>query len=112
MLPRCLNLPFSGHLKRTMRLYVYVALIISMLSIPVIFKLVLEACVLNAQSICNKVCDLHDIVSERHLDIMVMTESWLKPEHPDYHLKVKEICPDNYSYLSCPRSKRSEAVFP
>ena len=52
----------------------YVALIISMLSIPVIFKLVLEACVLIAQSIRNKVCDLRDIISERHLDIMVMTE--------------------------------------
>ena len=55
------------------------ALIISMLSIPVILKLVLEACVLNTLSIRNKVCDLPDIVSERHLDIMVMTESWLKP---------------------------------
>ena len=69
------NLLFSGHLKCTMRLYVYVALIISMLSIPVIFKLVLAACVLNAQSIRNKVCDLRDIMSERHIMVFVINHT-------------------------------------
>ena len=78
-----------------------------MLSIIPTLSLLLNFCVLNAQSLRNKVSDLNDLITERKLDILVVTESWLKPSDPEYYHKVSELCPDGYSYISEPRPKKS-----
>ena len=77
-----------------------------MLSIVPLVNFLLNFCVLNAQSIRNKVSDLNDLIIERKLDVLVITESWLKMSDPEYALKVKELCPDGYSYISEPRPKK------
>ena len=55
--------------------------------IPV-FSLLINICVINAQSLRNKVCDFNDLILDRKLDFLIVSESWLKPSDPDYILRV------------------------
>lgn len=49
-----------------------------------VFSILLSLCVVNAQSLRNKVCDFHDLLLERNLDFLLVSESMLKPSDPDY----------------------------
>ena len=68
-----------------------------------VFSILLSLCVVNAQSLRNKVCDFHDLLLERNLDFLLVSESWLKPSDPDYVLRVGELCPTGYTYIDTPR---------
>ena len=61
-----------------------------------VFSHVFQMCVLNIQSARNKVGDLNDIMVERNLDFMVITEFWLKPTDADYHVHTGNIDSDKY----------------
>ena len=71
-------------------------------AIPV-FSLLINICVINAQSLRNKVCDFNDLIIDRELDFLIVSESWLKPTDPDYIFRVNSLCPPNYKYVDVPR---------
>lgn len=56
---------------------------------------------LNAQSITNKSCLIHDHILNKCLDFMCITETW---HQPDTFLSLNESCPPGYSYLQKARS--------
>ena len=70
--------------------------------IPV-FTLLINICVVNAQSLRNKVCDYNDLILERKLDFLFVSESWLKHTDPDYVFRVNNLCPPGYKYIDAPR---------
>ena len=70
--------------------------------IPV-FSLLINICVINAQSLRNKVCDFNDLILDRKLDFLIVSESWLKPSDPDYIFRVNSLCPPHYKYVDAPR---------
>ena len=62
-------------------------------------KLMLHIAVLNAQSVRQKVCCLHDTITERGLDLLILTETWIKKSEGDYGTLVNQLCPQNYRYI-------------
>ena len=59
---------------------------------------------LNAQSCRNKVSDLNDFVIDHDIDILLLTETWLK-ELGDEAQKA-EMTPAGYVLKSFPRKNR------
>ena len=57
----------------------------------------IEACLLNAQSLCNKTSVFNDFVSSNDLDIIGVTEIWLRPSDTQglmderFHLQVSSF---------------------
>ena len=51
---------------------------------------------LNAQSLTNKSCLIHDHFLDKHVDLMCLTETWHKP---DVFSVLDETCPPGYHYL-------------
>lgn len=56
---------------------------------------------LNAQSITNKSCFIHDHILDKGLDYMCITETW---HQPNTFSSLNESCPQGYSYLQKARS--------
>ena len=71
-----------------------------------IFSHLFQCCVVNMQSARNKVGDINDILTERCLDFMIMTEFWMKPDDPDYYLQIGDIDYNNYNIINNPRPKK------
>ena len=61
-----------------------------------------KMCLLNAQSVRNKAALLMDYIIEEDLDMMAITETWLRPGSLD-NITVGEITPCGYSMLHKPR---------
>ena len=70
--------------------------------IPV-FALLINICVVDAQSLRNKVCDFNNLILERKLDFLFVSESWLKHTDPDYVCWVNNLCPPGYKYIDAAR---------
>ena len=58
--------------------------------IPVL-SLLINICVITAKSLRNKVCDFNDLILDRKLDLLIVSESWLKPTDPDYIFRINPI---------------------
>ena len=58
------------------------------------------------QSARNKVGDINDILTERCLDFMIMTEFWMKPDDPDYYLQIGDIDFNTYNISNNPLPKK------
>ena len=75
-------------------------------------KLLLNIAVINAQSIRPKVCDLNDVITERQLDLLIITETWIKSTDGDYGMLINQLCPLGFNYLNKPRAgKKSGGGF-
>ena len=61
----------------------------------------LEFAVINARSIRNKAIVICDYVVENNIDILAITETWLR-ENDDLD-SIGNITPDGYKFISCPR---------
>ena len=62
----------------------------------------LHLSVLNARSINNKSLLIKDYVVEKQIDMLAITETWLKAgEVSDYI--IRDICPKGYKFIHCPR---------
>ena len=59
---------------------------------------------LNTRSCRNKTFELNDLITEENVDIMFITETWLR-EKGDEPL-MKQIEPENYTFKSFPRKDR------
>ncbi|XP_072019033.1 uncharacterized protein [Amphiura filiformis] len=61
----------------------------------------------NAQSITSKTDILCENIIEHDFDIMIVTESWMKP---DDDVKLGEMCPPGYNGLNCSRGSRGGGI--
>ena len=59
---------------------------------------------LNAQSSRNKTLEIKDIIEEKNIDVMCITETWLK-DNKDEAL-MSEMCPVTHDIVSFPRDDR------
>ncbi len=65
----------------------------------------LDACLLNARSIKNKVNDIVDYTVDHKLDLFFLTETWLGHTARDQTI-IGDVCPSGYSLLHTPRTTR------
>ena len=54
--------------------------------IPV-FTLLIKISAVNAQCLTNKVCDYNDLILERKLDFLSVSETWLKHTDLNVHFE-------------------------
>ena len=57
----------------------------------------LQFCVLNARSINNKTLDIKDYDVDNKIDILAITETWLKSDDECYST-ISDICPQDYVF--------------
>ena len=55
----------------------------------------------NVRSICNKASLVGDYITEKNIDLLAVTETWLK-EDADQHV-INECVPNGYSFQQSPR---------
>jgi len=60
-------------------------------------RAVVRANVLNARSAVNKAPLIHDMIDDRRLDLLVVTETWMKSSQPA--AITEDIAPDGYRVL-------------
>jgi hypothetical protein len=58
----------------------------------------------------NKTTLIHDFIIDNHIDLTVITETWLNAKDGIYHTTLNELCPDGYKIISKPRDKRGGGV--
>ncbi len=59
----------------------------------------------NARSVCNKTTQTYDYVLEQDVDVLLLTETWMKStDHP----VVAELTPVGYSFINVPRDYSEE----
>ncbi len=63
----------------------------------------LHVCLLNTRSVKNKASQIMDYIIEEALDIMLITETWLRPGTVDQAV-IGDMAPPGYSVLHQPRS--------
>ena len=63
----------------------------------------LHFCLLNTRSVRNKVMVMKDFIVDNYIDILAMTETWLRPGTVD-SVEVGTLCPTGYRVLHVPRS--------
>ena len=57
----------------------------------------IQFCVLNARSINNKTLHIKDYVVDNKIDILAITETWLKSDD-DCYFTIRDICPQDYVF--------------
>ena len=64
------------------------------------------------QSLANKPTIIHDLLTERSLDLTILTETWIKNSEANYHATVNQMLPPGSRFLHRPRaqSKRGGGV--
>ena len=65
--------------------------------------------VLNAQSVRNKTEVIKDYITELDLDILFLTETWLR-SGPSDKSTICELTPEGYVFKHKPRESKTEAV--
>ena len=63
----------------------------------------LKCALVNIQSVGNKTCDIRDYINDNKLDILMLTETWLK-NHDS--AKIREMTPDTHTFLHVSRGDR------
>ncbi|EDO32304.1 predicted protein [Nematostella vectensis] len=58
-------------------------------------------CLLNARPVKSKSFIIKDFVVDNNIDILAITETWLKDDIND-QLTVNDICPSGFFYITCP----------
>lgn len=75
---------------------------ISVTDIPLQKSSGLKVGLLNCQSVRNKIDQIHDLIIEKDLDILTLTETWLTPhEKDDFFVNSLELV--GYEYWGVPR---------
>ena len=62
----------------------------------------LHLSVLNARSVNNKSLLIKDYVVDNQIDILAITETWLKADEVSGYT-IRDICPNGYKFIHCPR---------
>ena len=59
---------------------------------------------LNARSVRNKTLEITDLITEQNIDVLAITQTWLKPGEKDQATRG-DLCPPGYELLEKPRPK-------
>ncbi len=62
-------------------------------------------CVLNPRSVCNKAESVNDFITDQHVDVLALAETWLTGTMKD-NVVISALPPTRYSILQHPRSTR------
>ena len=65
----------------------------------------LNLSVWNSQLVCNKTDKLCDYVTDHDIDILCLTETWLRPEDP---VVIGELSPPGYTFINVPRENAED----
>ena len=65
-----------------------------------------DFCLLNTRSVKNKASTVKDFVVDKNIDLLALTESWLRPGNTDANV-INELCPTGYHLLHIPRQSRT-----
>ena len=65
-----------------------------------------DFCLLNTRSVKNKASIVKDYVVDNNIDLLALTESWLRPGNTDANV-INELCPTGYQFLHVPRQLRT-----
>ena len=60
---------------------------------------------LNCQSVRNKADTINDFITEHNLDILFLTETWLRSGNVD-HAEISDLVPNGYSFQHIPRKTK------
>ena len=66
-------------------------------------------CLLNSRSIRNKSSVLKDFVVDKDIDLLALTETWLRPGNIDC-VEIGDLCPTGYDFIHIPRESRGGCV--
>ena len=66
------------------------------------FYRLFTACLINARSVCNKTLAIKDLIVDYKIDLMGITETWLRADGSD--VISGELCPNGYRFVHSPRS--------
>jgi hypothetical protein len=72
----------------------------------------MEVCLFNARSVCNKVTDITEYLLDNDLDIMAITETWLKHDEQDNQITVGDLKPVGYELEHVPAQVVEVAELP
>ena len=61
-----------------------------------------QFCVVNVRSIKNKAMEVKDLVVDQDIDILALTETWLRPGNID-DVEIRTLCPTGCRFLHVPR---------
>ena len=65
----------------------------------------ISTCLLNVRSAQNKPCLIADFIVENEMDVLALTETWLKETDLTQSDTVSEMTPSGYRCLHVPRSR-------
>ena len=60
----------------------------------------LNCALINIQSVTSKTLEIRELIAEKSLDILALTETWLSNNDSN---KIAELVPDTHIFLSCPQ---------
>ena len=60
----------------------------------------LNCALINIQSVTSKTLEIRELIAEKSLDILALTETWLSNNDSS---KIAELVPDTHIFLSCPQ---------
>ena len=66
-------------------------------------------CLLNARSINNKSFIIKDFVVDQNVDILALTETWIRSDNPD-QCTINNLCPNGYSFQHISRKTKGGGV--
>ena len=66
-------------------------------------------CLLNSRSVRNKSSILKDFVVDKYIDLLALTETWLRPGNVDC-VEIGDLCPTGYDFIHIPRELRGGGV--
>jgi len=61
---------------------------------------------LNARSVVSKAAHIHDVISDSHLDVLAVTETWVTSDAPDA-IKL-DVAPPGYQVIHQPRGSSTD----
>ena len=67
------------------------------------YKKITKLCLLNIQSVTNKTLEIRELIAEKSLDILALTETWLSNNDSS---KITELVPDTHIFYDVPRGKK------
>ena len=62
----------------------------------------LKCGLLNARSVCNKATALNEIILDRHIDVLCITETWLRADNSNGNV-LSDLVPAEYDIIHHPR---------